>query len=447
MVELNGYKIDSSIIKNLHKVYDLIEYDGPILSHFVDNKNRNFFYLWVDKNNLFNRWLIWRVNDLELHRYLTEKMSLRDLLLAPTKDYIYIADIDSELNYLNFIASDIADLPNEYIPELESFFELEFDGEHPYSKYIDDKNREFYYWDLKEKSFYLKIENSDRKHGPFVGLSEINNFITSINSSYKSFLLVDFMKSFSNQISDRAKLSSIFNAAYESIDLRGVEFQQSSFEIGLTIDKTMIGSTFGESKMKSWAWVILEKYLKDVIELDYEKETEINRIINTYTEDQRSKIYSPLIKLSKDKKIKFSYRYKDIAHGKKYKVIYIKNDNAKKIVPKEVKEPNEPEYELLNAILVVKKGETKVLLTDQNTLFSSRENESIFQINSEDFAREGLEISLNEDINVEANIVDNGFTMSAYIKGNLISTTSSNFKQTKTKLIKKLYQELTNEEP
>lgn len=439
MVELNGYKIDNSFIKNLNKVYDLIEYDGPILSHFIDNKKRNYFYLWVDRNNFFNRWLIWKVDDLELHKYLTGKTSLKDLLLAPTKDFIYVADIDSKLNYLNLIASDVTDIPAEYLPENESFFDLEFDYENPYQKFIDQKNREYYTEFLKENSVYLKIENQSTKQGRFISLSEITVFVNSVSSSYGGYVAVDFHKNFDNYFSDSKRLNSILKSVQEVLDPKGVEYVENSFEIGLAIDKSMIRSKIQDQNLRNWAISVLEKYKKDVIELDYNKDEEIERIIMNYSADERALIYDPLIRLSKNKKIKFLYR--DKGQDKKYKIIKIKTEKALKLSPKPEKIPDEKEYELINALVWARKS-NKIILTEENTLFAIRENEHPIYLKTEDFKKEGYDVDITESFKVEVSSNGNQIKMTAYINDKELNSSSEDSKIAKTKLIEKIYFEL-----
>jgi hypothetical protein len=442
MREIKGHKIDVSMVHDLKKIYDLIEYDGPILSHFKDSKGKNYFYLWVERYTNFNRWLIWKVDDLELHQYLMGKRSLRELVLSPTKEFIYVADIDSNLNYLNLIAADINDIPNEYIPDNDSLYELEFDGVHPYEKFIDEKNREFYFYSLKENSVFLKIENSDFKHGKFVGLAEINAFIASINSSYKNYIAVDFYNKFHGYFSDVSRLKSMLNSAQEVLDLRGVEFHQSSFEIGLAIDKVMIGSKLEDVKLRRWAYLILDRYNQDVIKLDYNNEEEIQRIMKIYSNEQRSMIYDPFIKLSKNKKIKFSYR--ENPFEKKYKPIKINEDKALKISPKSEKKiiEEEEKFELINALAWVRKGDKKITLTEDNTLFSRREGEYTYYLTSEDFIKEGFEIDIPNNIMVEVSSMENQIVMTAFINDKDFTVSSDDNKKAKSKLLKILFEEL-----
>ena len=441
MIKLNGHTIGASFIQNFRKVFDLIEYEGPILSHFTDNNKKDYFYYWVDFDDICNRWLIWHVTSIELAKYVTGGISLRDLLLAQSKDFIYIADIESNLTYSSITAVDIAELPNQYIPEEMSYYQIEDEEDNPYVELIDAKKREFYENGLKTNSAFLKIVSKDKIHGSTVGLNEVNNFIGALTVSYKNFTQIDFTNSFKNKFSDQLKLNSIYKASNEAIGLRTTFLAVASFEIGLALDKTMLGALIEDDSIKSWASSVFDKYQKDVIDLDYRNDVEIERIIKSYTEEERSLIFQPLIKLSNNKKVKFCIR--DKTNARVYKVITIEEKKALKIIPKYTKEIVDNEYELINAIVVVKKGEKKTTLTEANTLFTKRQNEYSYNITTEDFKKEGLDIDIDKEIEVEAAIHDNQFTLSSEINGKVISIKSDELKQAKSELLKVIFIELT----
>ena len=62
MKEVNGKPSNFNIF-DLTKVSDLIEFDGPLLSHFINDKNEDFLFLWCDVDQAYNRWVIFKVEN------------------------------------------------------------------------------------------------------------------------------------------------------------------------------------------------------------------------------------------------------------------------------------------------------------------------------------------------------------------------------------------------
>ena len=55
---------------------DLIYQDGPILSHFVNNLNQDYFFYWVDCDDKFNKWMVFPVTKKELVDFFNKKLSV-----------------------------------------------------------------------------------------------------------------------------------------------------------------------------------------------------------------------------------------------------------------------------------------------------------------------------------------------------------------------------------
>ena len=121
VVEIKGIKLDTFPLKNLTKVADLIYFDGPLLSHFKNEYGDNYFYYWCDVNENFNRWLIFRVADKSLNGYLSGAISLRELIEKPSDGFVYLVDIDDDLEFHNLQM--VQDLSDDYLPEADSYFD------------------------------------------------------------------------------------------------------------------------------------------------------------------------------------------------------------------------------------------------------------------------------------------------------------------------------------
>lgn len=122
---VDGIKLNNLLLKKLKKVADLIYFDGPLLSHFKNKDGDSYLYYWCDANENYNRWLVFRISDEDLNRYLIGKSSLREIITDPVDGFIYSADIDDNLQFHNVYMVQPADLPEAYIPEVDSFYEFE----------------------------------------------------------------------------------------------------------------------------------------------------------------------------------------------------------------------------------------------------------------------------------------------------------------------------------
>lgn len=163
MEQIIGEKLDNFPINNLVKVADLIYFDGPILSQFIDRKKRNFLYYWCDCNSSANRWLIFPVLDLDLQDYLEGQRSLYDLIINNELfSNIFVADIDSSLELKSIWEISILDLPDAYIPERESFYEFTpHYRDIDYEQIFDDssyKQLKSNFEQLKDESYKISLD-------------------------------------------------------------------------------------------------------------------------------------------------------------------------------------------------------------------------------------------------------------------------------------------------
>ena len=126
MIKLQGIEGCLSIVE-LTKVSDLIYFDGPFLSHYVHKSGDNYLSYWVDCDDEFQRWLVFRVGITLLQKYVDKKMSLLDVLRQLDDGFVYLVDVDvdgqttkPEILFLN-------QLPDDYLPEADSYYDLSFE--------------------------------------------------------------------------------------------------------------------------------------------------------------------------------------------------------------------------------------------------------------------------------------------------------------------------------
>lgn len=125
MKQIKGINIKKRDFNNFKKVADLIYFDGPLLSHYVTDKGDNYLFYWIDEDEACNRWMIIRIDYANIKSYINHKTTLLNLLTSPIDDIVYTVDVDNEGNYCNFQAHAIEDLPKDYLPEPDSYYEFE----------------------------------------------------------------------------------------------------------------------------------------------------------------------------------------------------------------------------------------------------------------------------------------------------------------------------------
>lgn len=124
MIPINGKHIDFDFSKYI-KVSDLIYFDGPLLSHFISPNGDNYLFYWCDVDDLYNRWIIVRVDISIIQQYIEKKIPLKDIILSPLDGFVYVADIDNDINYQSVQILLSKELPDEYVPCDNSFFDFE----------------------------------------------------------------------------------------------------------------------------------------------------------------------------------------------------------------------------------------------------------------------------------------------------------------------------------
>ncbi len=122
MQHIRGTKIEK-LGFTPHKLGDLIVHEGPLLAHFIDQEvpQNQFLYKWVDADNKANRWLVARITNNDLRRFFQKEINLRELLLIHA--FVFLIDLDDDLDLINSIIVNNKNIPDEYLPTTQSFFD------------------------------------------------------------------------------------------------------------------------------------------------------------------------------------------------------------------------------------------------------------------------------------------------------------------------------------
>ena len=123
---IKGTPLNFFPLGDLELIADLIYLNGPILSLLRNNKGDYYLYRWSDVDEQFNRWLVFRITSPDLHLYLEEKeITLRQLILHPVDGFLYMVDIDNDLNYHHVMFVEPANLPTSYLPTENTYYKFE----------------------------------------------------------------------------------------------------------------------------------------------------------------------------------------------------------------------------------------------------------------------------------------------------------------------------------
>ncbi len=122
MNDINAVKINHFDF-TLSKKDDLIFHEGPILTHFTNEYGWDFFMYWCDNDAEFNRWLLFRIDNLLLKDFFLRKKSLRQLILNNRQGFVYLIDINENIEYTNKKILSINEIPIDYLPSINSFFD------------------------------------------------------------------------------------------------------------------------------------------------------------------------------------------------------------------------------------------------------------------------------------------------------------------------------------
>ena len=121
MVILNGIPIKNLNLTQERKG-DFIYYEGPLLSHYLGDDEREYLLKWVDADDSANRWLAFPITQHQLYSFLRKKISLRQLILQVKANLVYFLDLDNELKVNNITAQICEEIPKDYLPPKDSFY-------------------------------------------------------------------------------------------------------------------------------------------------------------------------------------------------------------------------------------------------------------------------------------------------------------------------------------
>jgi len=380
------------------KIEDIIYLDEPILTHYRRNDKEYFLYL-VDTVDASDIYLLLEINEDIVFEYLTGRISLYKLIKSNT-NLCYLIEQDFDGGIVDVIVSQPENLDKDYLPDEDSFLNYEPLENSYYFNFIEKYRSKPYLNLLRERAFYLKIALRNLKYSDTIGFNELASvLLINISTSYKSFLKADFFNRFKNLISDKRKLSNIFNGILPDLDYRMVDLKYGSFEIGLSVDNVMKNDVTDYREINDWAKRVGDEYREMVLN-KYDNES-VEQIINSYNDEERRKIFTPIFKIIENPDYDLSI--KPSKHSSYLSLKTRDRTVAERIIPKSKEAINileEKEYQIVNITTVVDKNKTKKSINLEDTLFDST-NETTVILKNKEFEKHGFILDFDVSVTVD----------------------------------------------
>ncbi len=126
MENLSIKKENTTIISNLIRVGDLAYFEGPLLALFEEgNSGHLYIFDWADRNDKYNRWLVYRISPLSVLAFMKGDISHLDLFERTPDKKFYVADIETNYKITDYNLLELNDVPLKYYPNKESYFDID----------------------------------------------------------------------------------------------------------------------------------------------------------------------------------------------------------------------------------------------------------------------------------------------------------------------------------
>ncbi len=232
---------------------------------------------------------------------------------------------------------------------------------------------------LKKDAIYFKLSSEQTMFGNTLEISDIWKFLKNINSSYTNYLHIDFIKSFKNRY-NAEKLRSIANPVIEYSKLRLVDLEYKSFSIGISADSMMGNDKIPYKDVVEWRRQKMTSYKKEIINVNYNRRDEIDSLLEKYNEEERKKIFSPLIKSINTEGHRIYLT--DQSFGITKELCKLPTSTVETILPKTEAGQEEPDIEMVQLITAIDRNKKSITIrTDEleNDLFSKKTTEFNWQ--------------------------------------------------------------------
>lgn len=360
MEAIAGAKLEKLLMDSWVKISDLLEFEGPLLSHYKDKNGTDYFIYWVDFNETTNRWLLWKVTEKQIYDYLKGLKSLRTILLEKTKDHVFFIDSKGGLGeqYNEFLLSIPNSIPEGYLPKENSYYTL---GVPKKYKLFEDRvippGKDYYLQHLKENSIFFKLSYKEKTYGETITALDAAEFLTKFSNSFISFVEYDFINKYKGQFQSIESIDKKLREIRDNLKPRVVELEYNSFGVGISVDFISEQINNPDLGFMNWKKNIINTYKEEVIKQDFKQEKTRERISQKYEVGIRSKIFGPFLDIIS--KEGFELQYSDYERSKFHEVKKLNKKLKENIIPKHTPEQqkNQKNTELVTIVLEVEEGQ------------------------------------------------------------------------------------------
>lgn len=120
---LKGNILDSLPISTLIWKRDLIYFEGPLLSEFSSITGEVYLKYWCDCNDEFNRWMFFKIKEQDRLRLVLGEKSIYEVITHQPDSFVFFSDENSNDSLYKMVMA--TEIPESYIPEKDSFLDIE----------------------------------------------------------------------------------------------------------------------------------------------------------------------------------------------------------------------------------------------------------------------------------------------------------------------------------
>jgi hypothetical protein len=150
---------------------------------------------------------------------------------------------------------------------------------------------------LRAKALNIKVKPKTVRYGSAILVDNVITVLKNVKESFLNYLDIDFRKTFDlSKFSDPEKL--IRDLRFEASPLLvGLKYQ--SFTASISSDAVIMAKQY-DSSIFEWKRGIFERYKQEVFYHDYQSLESSKAISENYNEEQRRRIFRPVIDLFQD---------------------------------------------------------------------------------------------------------------------------------------------------
>lgn len=122
MKALHAEKLSVLPVAQLSRLRDLIYYDGPLLTEYVNAHGDHYLYYWCDRSDSGHRWMLLRVDETTVLRLVHRFIPLDFVIPCGSRDeFVYFVDSTSEGGISEVWLAKPDDVPDDYRPIAGTF--------------------------------------------------------------------------------------------------------------------------------------------------------------------------------------------------------------------------------------------------------------------------------------------------------------------------------------